>query len=217
MQYSSRLVHVLSGLLFVSLVPSPIVAGQLNQNNSSASTASLSLELRLGGGRTQFQMGEIIPVEMIFTSGEDKKYSINPYDCFARQTYQYQVEPALFLDRAGELAAAVEMEDLACNGGVFNIDPGEKPFTVAQILNSRFRMDTPGKYRISVTSTRLGPAVTSNAVEMEIAPADPAWQKSELDSALALIRLRTETGLVEGCRVLRYLGTDASAVTIAKR
>jgi hypothetical protein len=100
---------------------------------------------------------------------------------------------------------------------VFNIDPGEKPFTVEQILSSRFRMDTPGKYRISVTSTRLGPAVTSNAVEMEIAPADPAWQKSELDRALALIRLRTETGRVEGCRVLRYLGTDASAVTIAKR
>jgi hypothetical protein len=216
MGHNSRFVHLLSRLLFVSLVLLPIAAGQVNQENSTAFTASLSLQLRLGGGRTQFHVGEIIPVEMVFTSGEHKKYSINPFDCFARQTYQYHVDPPLFLDRAGELDAALEMEGLTCSGGVVDINPGEKPFTVEQILNSRFRMDTPGKYRISVTSTRLGLSVTSNAVEMEIAPADPAWQKSELDRALGLIKLRTEKDLVEGCRVLRYLRTDAAAVTIAK-
>ena len=216
MQHGSRIVHLLSPLLFVSLLLSPIAAGQVNQDNSTASTASLSLEVRLGGGRTQFNVGEIIPVQLVFTSGEHKKYSINAYECFASETYRYHVEPALFLDRAGEFDAALELDGLTCDGPVVEIDPREKPFTVEQILNSRLRMDTPGKYRISVTSNRLGPTVTSNTVEIEIAPSDPAWQESELDRGLALIKLRTEKGLTEGCRVLRYLGTDASAVTIAK-
>jgi hypothetical protein len=214
MQHSPRFGRLLSRLLFVSWVLSPIAAGQAKQDDPSASTASLSLELRFGG-RTQFHVGEIIPVQLVFRNSDHKKYSI-PYDCFSRQTYQYHVEPKLFQDRAGELDAALEIDGLACNGGAFEIDPGEKPFTVEQILNSRFRMDTPGKYRISVASTRLGPSVTSNTVELELAPVDPDWQKSELDRALALIRLRTEKGLVEGCRSLRYLGTDAAAVTIAK-
>ncbi len=217
MQYNLRFTHLLSRLLFVSLVLSPIAAGQVNQKNSTASTASSSLELRLGGGQTQFHVGEIIPVEMVFTSGEHKKYSINPFDCFARQTYQYHVDPPLFLDRTGELDAALEMEGLGCGGPVVEIDPGERPFTVEQILNTQFRMDTPGKYRISVTSTRLGPGVTSNIIEIEITKADPGWQDSELNHALELTRVRTEKSLVEGCRILRYLGTDAAAVAIARQ
>lgn len=106
MQYNSRFVHLLSRLLFVSLVLSPIAAGQVNQENSTASTASISLDLRLGG-RTKFHAGEVIPVELVFTSGEHKKYSINPFECYARQTNRYHIDPPLFVDRAIELVTSV--------------------------------------------------------------------------------------------------------------
>ncbi len=201
---------VLSAILVVTFLWSPIAARQVHQADSTNNpNTSLSLQLRLHEDRTKFHVGEIIPVELSFTSNEHKKYTIMAFEC--GDNYKYHVEPALFLNRDTGMGVWEE-----CSGPIIDIDPGEKPFTVEQILNSGFRMDTPGRYRISVTSTRLGLAVTSNTVELEITPADSAWQESELHRALELIALRTERSLKQGCAALRYLETNAAAVEIAR-
>lgn len=205
-----RPMPALSAIAAVTFLPSPLAARQANPNNvTSSSDTSLTLQLQLGNDRTTFHVGELIPVKLTFTSSDHKKYTISALECGDND--KYHVEPPLFLDRGtGE-------GGWACSGGIINIDPGEKPFAVEHILNSRFRMNTPGKYLISVTSTRLGPPVTSNTVEVEITAADPAWQESELHRALELTALRTEQSLKEGCAALRYLETNAAAIAIADK
>lgn len=201
---------MLTPILAVTFLLSPLTARPGNQDNStSSSNTSLTLQLRLGNDRTRFHVGELIPVKLTFTSSEHKKYAVMGFECGDND--KYHVEPPLFLDRD------TGMGGWACNGGIIHIDPGEKPFAVEHVLNSRFRMNTPGNYRISVTSTRLGPPVTSNTVEVEITPADPAWQESELHRALELTGLRTEQSLKEGCAALRYLETNAAAIAIAEK
>ncbi len=80
-------------------------------------------------------------------------------------------------------------------------------------------MDTPGKYQISVVSTRLGFAITSNPVSLEILPSDLAWEEAELKRANSLIGFAQGVGSprgAEGCRILRFLETEASEVEMAR-
>jgi hypothetical protein len=44
--------------------------------------------------------------------------------------------------------------------------PRREPFVVKQVLNERFRRATPEKYRISVSSNRLGFSIASHSVEL---------------------------------------------------
>jgi hypothetical protein len=209
----SQLDRVLLRLLIVFCMLLPITAGQVQTPTTDGSP--LSLTLRATNNRTQFHLGEVVPLELTFSSIGHKKYRVRLWDC--GEKYRYHVDPPLFVDRAVEIDAAEETSILQCGGPTAELDLEENPLIRKLMLNTRFRMDTPGKYRISVTSGRLGSFVTSNPVEIEIMSADPAWEDYELNRAQALIKLRTEKGLKEGCSVLRYLGTSEAAVTIARQ
>ena len=178
---------------------------------------TLSLHLSLGG-RTSFHIGEIVPVEMTFSSSEHNKYWIMSRECLVRDTYRYHVEPPAFLDRITDLDAGLRLTDLNCEASSREIDLGEMPFKVKQLLNDRFRMETPGRYRVSVTSHRVSAPVTSNTVELEILPADSSWEQAELARAMKLLELpRRKPERAEGCLIARFLGTDAANLEMAKR
>jgi hypothetical protein len=184
-----------------------------------ANPGPLNLELRLNGNRSQFHLGEIIPIELIFSSPEQRKYPVYE-DCTERQSYQYHVPPE-FEDRSIELDAGMYMDGLGmgCHGWVGELDLGDKPFVISKILNQRFRMDKPGKYQVSVTANRMGFPVNSTPVELEILPSDPIWEESELKRAVTLIGSARDGGSPsreEGCRVLRYLGTQAAELEMAR-
>lgn len=177
----------------------------------------LTLELRVSGGQTVFHLGEIIAVELAFSSTEHRKYWIMFRECFFHETYKYNVEPPAFVDRVVGYDAAQMLTDMTCGGPSGQIDLTEKPFVVRQTLNDHFRMDTPGKYRISVTSRRVGQVVTSNTVELEILPADPAWERKELERGFLLMESpRSKPEYEQGCRIVRFLGTDAAAMEMAR-
>jgi hypothetical protein len=177
---------------------------------------TVSLELGLGDGRSQFHLGEIIPVNLTFRSSVPVKFSIWSRDCNVRSTYQYHLAPVTFADRATDIDAAMGMEGMTCDGGNFDLELGPKPFEVEAILNSRFRMEVPGKYRISVTSSRLGFAVDSNTVDLEILPADPDWEKAEVRRALSLLKAPAAREQDSGCSILKFLGTEEAEITMAK-
>jgi len=180
---------------------------------------AMKLELRLDGGRVQFHMGEVIPVELIYSSPEHREYDAFE-DCTPRMTYRFEAVPPSFFDRSHELDAALMMDlGTGCHGGSQKVDPGASPFVIQQVLNDWFRMDTPGKYQISVTSGRLGFAMTSNSVGLEILPSDSAWEEAELKRAISLIGFAQGAGTprgAEGCRILRFLETEASEVEMAR-
>lgn len=176
----------------------------------------VTLQLRTANSKSQFHRGEIVPLELVFSSPEHRFYSI-PEDCTPMETYQYSIAPPA-VDRALEVDAAMSMYMGNCHGFSVQADPGEKPIIVSQILNQRFRIETPGTYTVSVRSNKLGFPLTSNALRIEILPSDAIWEKSELDRANSLLASQYGSeSWSEGCLVLRYLETPQAELEMARR
>jgi hypothetical protein len=113
-------------------------------------------------------------------------------------------------------------------GGIRGIGVlGEKPFTVKLELNEWFRFDKPGTYTLNVKSRRVtdesvGPhtviSVESNTVSFEILPRDATWEASELETARRIVDAkRPPLGARAGCRMMRFLGTEAAAMEMIRR
>ena len=107
---------------------------------------------------------------------------------------------------------------------------GEKPFVVKLDLNEWFRFEKPGIYTLSVRSRRVSddakatatmPSVVpveSNTVSFEILPRDLDWEATELSAALQILdSKRSDRDRQNGCRMLRFLGTDAAVDEMIKR
>jgi hypothetical protein len=104
-----------------------------------------------------------------------------------------------------------------------------KPYVVNADLNEWYRFDRPGKYRLYVTSPRVGLGrtdffnaeslvTTSNIVEFEILPAERAWAKQRLTEIVrALDALGREGSHHQTCRELRFLGTADAAREMVRR
>ena len=202
-------------LLLAGILCAGVAAKAQIQSALPATPGPVKLELRFGSGQSQFHLGEVIPVELKFSSSEHRKYSMGE-DCTPRQSYLFHAPPE-FRDRQAEMDAAQMMDIGNCHGFSSEVDPAETPIVINKVLNEWFRIDTPGKYRISATSNRLGFPIDSDAAELEILPGDPAWQESELQRAISLIARSGGGGREEGCRVLRYLGTQAAEVEMARQ
>ena len=104
---------------------------------------------------------------------------------------------------------------------------GEKPFTVKLELNEWFRFDKPGTYTLNIKSRRVtdesvGPPtvipVESNMVSFEILPRDATWEASALETARGIVDAkRPPLGARPGCRLMRFLGTEAAAMEMIRR
>jgi len=188
------------------------------QNTPGPFQDLLMLEIQLAGGRVQFHLGEIIPVDLIYKSTSHNKVPAMLWDCPSRAFYDYHVEPPAFSDRGIEFDAAMSVQVGSCGGPLGELDLSDTPLKYQHILNSVFRPDVPGKYHLFIVSRHLPSAVTSNAVDLEILPSDPDWEASELSRAISLINLPTQDpGHQKGCEILRFLGTDAAELEMPKQ
>jgi hypothetical protein len=216
MPFASRRVMLLALMSTVAIgrgMPRQIQTGSVSPAGSA-----VKLELRLGDGRTQFHLGEIVPVELIFTSEESREFSIFNPECEGRTTYQFHIEPPEFSDRLVEADAGLfgYFIDTCGHGGSLAVNLKDSPIHARQILNEWFRIDKPGQYRVSVTSFRF--SVSSNTVELVILPSDPEWEKAELERADELIRFPKEKPEHDqGCQIVRFLQTDAATTELIKR
>jgi hypothetical protein len=195
------------------------------QQSPRSATAPVTLTLRIAGGQIRFHTGEIIPIELVFTSQSPNRFVLDSatYDRSGRLTLdEFHVEP---IDRVSDplldyFAAAAGF----IGGGIRGMPVlNDQPTIVKLELNEWFRFDHPGTYRLSVRSRRVtddagaGKAsrqplvIDSNVVTFEIVPGDPDWASATLASAL---RILNSTGAHaeprEGCRMLRFLATDAA-------
>jgi hypothetical protein len=189
----------------------------------------IRLTLRLTDGRHQFRPGEIIPIELEFSSAMAKRFSVDGamYDRSGRLTIdEFAIVPIddvsdPMLDYFGSIGSYM-------GGGVRAIGVlGEKPFTVKLELNEWFRFDNPGTFTLAVKSRRVTDEsvspytvvpVESNAVSFEILARDAAWEASELDTARRMVDAKTPfPGARRGCRMMRFLGTEAAAMEMIRR
>ena len=173
----------------------------------------IRLQLRTENGQTRFYIGETIPLELVFSASNHHR-TVIPEDCEQNRTYIYRVKPGKFISRADEISAAGQAYFGNCHGWLTTLDLAEKPLVVKQNLNDWFRMETPGKYQVVLTSTRVSSAVTSNVLEIEIEERDPEREKQQLANAIRLMGQSGKQG--EGCKLLRYLATAEAELEMAR-
>ncbi len=166
--------------------------------------SGIKLTLGLPEGRLQFRPGEIIPIELEFSSAAPKRFSVDgaTYDRSGRLTIDEFVIDRIdevsdpMLDYFGSIGGYI-------GGGIRRTGLlGEKPFAVKLELNEWFRFDKPGTYTLTVKSRRVTDEsvtphsvvpVESNTVTFEILQRDATWEASELDAARRIVDARAST------------------------
>ena len=192
-------------------------------------SSAVNLTVRFADGRSRFRPGEIISVELEFNSVVPKRFAVDgaTYDRSGRLTLDdFIIEPMddvsdPMLDYFASVGGSI-------GGGIRGIGVlGEKPFNVTLDLNDRFQFAKAGTYTLRVRSRRVtdetfNPAVVvpveSNTISFEILPHDETWETAQLDRARQSVDAREGPTLGRaGCRVMRYLGTEAAALEMVRR
>jgi hypothetical protein len=187
------------------------------------------LTLRLTDGRRRFRPGEIIPIELEFSSVMPKRFTVDgaTYDRSGRLTIDEFAIDRIddvsdpMLDYFGSIGGYI-------GGGIRGMGVlGEKPFTVKLELNEWFRFDKPGMYTLTVKSRRVTDEsvtphatvlVESNTVSFEIVSHDATWEASELETARRIVDTKVPPlGARPGCRTMRFLGTETAAMEMIRR
>lgn len=190
--------------------------------------------LRLKDGKTQFRQGEIINLELSFTSTKPNTYSANTanYDRSGRlEMDKFHVSPKE--GTSDPLYDYFHSGGGFMGGGVFGmVKLTEKPLIINYRLNEWLRFDRPGKYKLHIASPRvsrikdqksnfgepLSAPLISNTIEFEIVPAEPTWAKQELAKAITLLDDSKQTERhVEASCILRHLETEAAAREMIRR
>jgi hypothetical protein len=217
---------VLAGLVLASQTVVPVA-----QTPDPVTTDAVTLTLRLAGERRQFRPGETIPIELIFDSRVPQRYVVDgaTYDRSGRLTIdEFRLSPmSLVTDPMLDYFAVVGGY---LGGGLRSTGTlGGKPSTVRLELNELFRFDTPGTFTLSVRTSRVtdetnrSPGsqpivpVESNAITFDILPRDPRWEEAEFERARQILSAPRRMEWRTGCRILRFLGTNAAVDEMVRR
>jgi hypothetical protein len=193
------------------------------------SDEAVTLTVRIAEGRRQFRPGEVIPIELEFSSAIPKRFVVDgaTYDRSGRLTIdEFLIDPAdavtdPLLDYFGASLGSI-------GGGLRGIGVlGDQPFIVRLDLNNWFRFDQSGTFQLSVRSrrvtddaatTRTIVPLESNTVSFEVVPRDVDWEATELDAARRILDGNgSPIDRQKGCRMLRFLGTDAAVDEMIRR
>jgi hypothetical protein len=195
-------------------------------------------QLLVTAGKAEFHCGEVVPLELAFTSATSDRYQINlaTYDRSGRMSYeQFVLEPKQGTSDPLELYFNSAWGFLG--GGLTGFKLLSTSATSIHLdLNEWVRFDRPGTYRLTVISRRVsdthaanypqnaGIKLESNPIELQITAADAAWQQSELKNILGALSRPGPPGGGAGCdpqqlarKALRYLGSEDAARELARR
>jgi hypothetical protein len=203
---------------------------------TSLAATDASLVISTLSHRTTFQQGEVVPLDLSFTSEKPQRFSINmaTYDRSGRMSYErFVIDPARAI--ADPLDIYFKAFRAFMAGGLTNFQYlSEKPFVLKLELNEWVRFDQPGVYHVSVISQRMSDHadsgheerpvdLRSNELTLEIVPADPAWQKTELTRVQTVLKehpsagpMRPDASRTMALKSLRYLGTPDAARELAR-
>lgn len=196
----------------------------------------IHLRLRLTVPAARFHQGELIPLELAYTSDIPKRYQITT----SLQRFCGNDPPVQFVLRPAAATHDPEKLYWASNGGgcagdiLSGIGPlSQTPVTVPALLNDLVAIDRAGIYRLYAVSHQicdLGKAqpvpleIRSNPIQFEVVPADPAWQRAQLDHIRQVLdHARVADGGIPGTpraqavQALRFLGGDDAAREMARR
>jgi hypothetical protein len=170
----------------------------------------LKLELRSATGSSHFQLGEVIPLEVLISSSTPNRY-LEPCKMFWESCFGYP-RCRYFTSWSFDIVPKSGWTDIGWHGCMemsgptydvqsshLTTEPKEYPYT----LTNRFRFDAPGKYTVRLSMTvglddetnlirrSLNPSVKPNSVSktaeivLEIAPAGDAWKRTVIEQGVA--------------------------------
>lgn len=200
--------------------------------------SDITFQLSTRNNQGKFRIGEVINLELRFSSNSARKYHLDTatYDRSGRMGIeQFDVSPAT--GWSDPLAVYFHAFAGFIVGGLRGTkDLSAQPDVIELQLNEWVRFDQPGRYRVTIDSSRVytgglgGPApptrVKSNPIDIEIIPAGPQWQRLTLRTALEALDGKSIPASAapeepnakhDALKVLRYLETPAAAVELAKR
>jgi hypothetical protein len=160
-----------------------------------ANAADVRLESE--NGRTQFKLGEPIKLELVFTS-RTKGFFVNTTD-YGDMAEEVTVTPADGWFRAHGKSG---------HDYYSSVPLGEEPIRVPVLINQGIIFQKPGRFEISVTTFRLDQQRTTNAIAIEILPADDR-EEAELVRSLS-VQISTTNGKTRHAAAdqLAFLGGD---------
>jgi len=205
---------------------------EVEPRDASANPAGLSFTIRLADGKREFRQGEIIRIELNFSSSKPKKYGVwvIPWDRRRQLNLDhFHVDPADGVsDPMYDHFHSVLGLMWGGGGSSRHVWLEEKPYRITYDLNEWLRFDRPGIYRLSITSSRVSTinydnrvenlSLTSNTVEFGIIPAEKDWQEEGLQRVIQMLDAKDRNaGLGSSCRELRFLGSKAAAAEMVRR
>jgi hypothetical protein len=214
----------------------------LDRWNELAARQPSGAKLSVTVPRTEFFLGEVIPLHLSFTSEQPGAYAAETrlYDRVGRMNYeeQFVVDPAARAEDPLEGLPGGTGAMGGVSGGPIVLS--SKAFTFERVLNEWVRFKEPGRYRLYVLSRRVrtidhpGQAIdapgrlyqgkpvelVSDVLTLDIRPAPDTWIKQQIAAAKAI--LSTDPGhdaakLAEhrrARRILRFLPSAEAAAEL---
>lgn len=179
--------------------------------------ADITVTLRADGGKTQFRLGEIVPVELVFASSARGTYRV--WDVPTREIGGQEFDRFL-VDPEEGATVFPRRRPGAYNG------PGHEPILiygspamVSLTLNDWVAFRKPGHYRITVETDRavsgwpfMRVSLRSNSMEIDEVEPEPGWAEAQVESAAQDLAATTNLfSEISDTRVLRFLRTIEAA------
>jgi hypothetical protein len=198
---------------------------------STQNSSEVAFHVGIKDGKSQFYLGEVIPLELTFTSKMPKLYQINMarYDRSGRMPYeQFLVNPD---GSWGDPLQSYFNSSMGwMGGGLTGFEfLSESPTKISLELNEWVQFHRDGKYRVAVQTSRVGqiPGEASSLFDKPLSPTT-SWQEQTLVQALATLDTSAQdpakavanpaepTPRHQALKALRYLGTASAAKELAR-
>ncbi len=196
----------------------------LSGDTPEAQDTGVNLTIRFAGNAARFRVGEIITIELSFSSSSVDTYEMDTrmYDRSGRlDEEQFHVMP-----EGRDPLHDYFMGGLYCGFPGGGLSGGPKlltrtPEMIREELNEWVALDKPGHYSLYVTSTRVSRhaeprdenvQLRSDRIEFDVVEPESGWQDQRLASAMATLSdpSSTQERKTAAARTLRFLDTPRS-------
>jgi hypothetical protein len=186
-----------------------------------------SLTIRFPQPVSQFHVGEIIPIELLFSSSIPNTFSMNTrsYDRSGRLDLEkFHVTP----EGRDPLHNYYEVGMFMGGGLGGSLILTSEPHVLREDLNEWVSLDHPGHYTLYVTTGRVSRQASprnepmelrSNSLEFDIVAADSSWLQQSLFTAQSILDnpASTDEQKSAALRTLRFLDSPASARELVRQ
>ena len=217
--------------LLLLIVPAQVTLAEEDPcSGSPANPSDVSLQLSLKDGQTTFRKGEIIALQLSYSSSTKGKYELSTrnYDRSGRMSEEsFCLTPEAKDPLADYFSSGAFIEGGL--SGIHHLD--ETPFTMTLELNE-WQSLAPGNYHLYVENRRVSRVASgktspdgssrtvplrSNTLDFQVIPADLQWQGEQFTTALKGLDSTSADEATHAARVLRFLGTEEAAREMAHR